>query len=207
MSLLTSEQAKEVARTVERVELSTAGEMVVVVVDQSDDYAYPRALFALVAAIACGWLVYWAMPTLQSGIVFGAQAVFWALFYWLAGLAPVVRALVPKELQQNAVDAKAKHMFIEHGLTETRDRSGVLILVSEAEHRVQILADRGIHERVGVDGWQVHVQTMIDAIRKGEAAHGLMAAITRIGEVLSECFPARHDDTNELSNEVRFVDR
>lgn len=205
MSLVTSEQAEQISRAVAEVEENTAGELVVVVIKRSDDYAYPRALFALVGAIACAWLMYLAFPTLQSGIVFGAQTVFWAGFWWLSGLAPVLRTLVPQEQQLSAVDAKAKEMFIEHGLTETRDRSGVLILLSETEHRVQILADRGIHERVGSEGWQEHVKSMVEAIRAGQAASGLTDAIARIGQVLAEAFPPRHDDTNELSNEVRFV--
>ena len=54
-----------------------------------------------------------------------------------------MRLIVPSRYQQDCVSAKTKQAFIELGVTETRDRSGVLILLSEAEHRVEILADRG----------------------------------------------------------------
>src|SRR5690606_12960543 len=102
--------AAQISRAVAEVEKSTAGELVVVVIKRSDDYAYPRALLALVLAIACGWLTYWSLPTLQSSIVFGAQALFWSVFWWLSGLGPMLRLLVPKEQQLSAVDAKAKQM-------------------------------------------------------------------------------------------------
>jgi putative membrane protein len=122
--------------------------------------------------------------------------------YWLSGLAWFTRTLVPEELCRQKVSARAKQLFLEHGVTETRDRSGVLVYLSEAEHRIEILADRGVHERVGKDGWQRTVDGVVQAIRAGQAGQGVLAAIETIGAALAEHFPPRPDDVNELSDAV-----
>lgn len=203
--LLTAEEAKKVSSAIAAVEEKTAGEIMVVVAARSDHYADVRALVALVSAVGLAWTAYWLLPTVPSGWFFGGQVVLWLLFWMLAGTGPVVRRLVPAQRIARAVDLKAKQVFVEHGLTETRDRSGVLILVSELEHRVHILADRGIHEHVGEAGWKQEVNAITGSIRRGTAAAGLCEVVAHIGAKLAEKFPPRSDDANELTNHVRYV--
>lgn len=205
-SLMSAEEAKRVSSAIEAVERETSGEIMVVVAARSDHYADVRALLALVLAVGVAWVVYWLLPTVPSSVIFGGQVLLWLGFWTLGGSGVVIRALVPAARLARAVDAKAKQVFVEHGLTETRDRSGVLIFVSELEHRVQILADRGIHEVVGQQGWQAEVELILLAIRGRTAASGLCEAVAHIGARLVERFPARSDDTNELTNHVRYVE-
>ncbi|NJK90116.1 MAG: hypothetical protein HC923_12505 [Myxococcales bacterium] len=124
--------------------------------------------------------------------------VFWMVFAWSA----LLRRIVPREAMATAVHRRAMVSFVENGLHDTEQSSGVLILVSRLEHRVEILADSGIHARIGVEGWSSHVQTIISAIKDGHPAEGLQSAIHRIGEELARHFPPRPDDTNELENHV-----
>lgn len=205
-SLLTADDAKRVREAIEGVERSTAGEIMVVVAARSDHYADVRGFVALIGAIAAAWVLYWFLPTVPSGYIFGGEVVLWIALFWLTGLGPILRTIVPAARLSVAVDNKAKQVFIDHGLTETRDRSGVLILVSELEHRVEILADRGIHEVVGNEGWEREVNVILRGIGAGRAADGLREAVEHIGARLSETFPPRSDDTNELSDHVRYVD-
>lgn len=205
-TLMTAEEAKRVSSAIQAVEQKTAGEIMVVVAARSDHYADVRALLAMVLTVACAWVIYWAFPTVPSGLIFGGEVVLWLVFWALAGNGAIIRALVPPARLARAVDAKAKQVFVEHGLTETRDRSGVLILVSELEHRVEILADRGIHEVVGAQGWQNEVDLIVRSIRNGTAEVGLCEAIADIGTRLAEAFPPREDDVNELADHVRYVD-
>jgi putative membrane protein len=202
MSLLSKSDAERVSNAVAEVEKSTAGELVVAMIGRSDDYAFHRAVLCTLLAIAGGWLLYSRFPLLAPAYVFSAQGVAWLLLWLASAWTPLVRLIVPKRYQQESVAARARQAFIEHGVTETRDRSGVLILVSEAERRVQILADRGIHARVTDAGWSQHVETIVGAVRRGETANGLCTAIRAIGEELADAFPPREDDENELSDEV-----
>lgn len=202
MSLLNEDDSKAISEAIEIVEHSTAGEIVVAVVPRSDDYAYPRALFALAAALGVAWIIYWSFPTVPSAFVFAGELVLWLGFWWLSGSSWLLRRLVGREVLRRAVDARAKQVFFEQGLVQTVDRSGVLIFVSELEHRVQILADRGIHERVGNAIWQKEVDEVVKGIRRGRAVEGLLAAIRDIGALLAAAFPPQGDNPNELPNEV-----
>jgi putative membrane protein len=126
--------------------------------------------------------------------------------WWIAGRPAVLRRLVPRSVRTRAVDARAKQVFLDRGVTETRDRSGVLVFVSRLEHRVEILADKGIHERVGVEGWKRHVDSIVSAIASDRTVDGLLEAIEAIGTELAEHFPRRPDDINELADTVGVVD-
>lgn len=205
-SLLSAEEAKQVRQAIEAVEQKTAGELMVVVAGRSDHYADVRALVALVSAVGSAWVLYWFLPTVPSAYIFASQVLLWLLFWWVTGLGAVVRVLVPSSRLAAAVDAKAKAVFLDHGLTETRDRSGVLIFVSELERRIQILGDRGIHEQVGAEGWAREVSTIARSFGANSPAAGLCEAVSHIGAKLAEAFPPRPDDVNELSDHVRYVD-
>jgi putative membrane protein len=202
---LSASDTQRVRQAVERAEASTAGEVCVVVTERSDDYAEVRSPWALAVTVLGGFLVYQAWPLLPAGWVFAVQAPLAVAIYWALGLPLVLRAIVPRTRQVTAVESKAKQLMLDLGVIETRDRSGVLILVSEAERRIRILADRGIHARVGETGWQGYVDSVVDAVRRGHAADGLCQVIESIGATLAEAFPPRVDDTNELPDDVLRV--
>jgi len=132
----------------------------------------------------------------------GAQALLAILLYWLLGFPALLRRITPRAAQRQAVSDRVKQLFIERGVIETRDRSGVLILLSALERRVEILGDRGIHEHLGNNVWQTMVNQLTTAIDVGKAAEGLANIIERLGRELSSKFPARPDDTDELPNRI-----
>lgn len=190
-----------VAKRIAEIEEKTAGEIVVHLVDRSDDYAFWRLLASGVAAVALAEAGSFFWPMLSAYAL--ELAVGTAVLLWLASAPSVVlRQVVPKAAMAQAVDLRARAAFLEDGVHETRDASGVLILLSKLEHRVVILADAGIHARVGVDGWSAHVQTIVQGIREGRATESLLSALDAIGDELAAGFPPRPDDVNELENHV-----
>ena len=74
--------------------------------------------------------------------------------------------------------------------------------MSELERHAVILGDTAIHARLGQAGWQAHIDHVIAAIRKGEAARGILETLERLGTVLAEIAPAGERNDNELSNAV-----
>jgi putative membrane protein len=149
--------------------------------------------------------VYTFVPIIPELWVLCGEAPIMLLFWWLSGIPGLTRMLVPARAQHAAVRARAEQSFIGQGVTETRDRSGVLLFLSETERRVELLADRGIHERVGADAWQALVNDVVAAIRTGRAASGISSAVDAIGVRLAQHFPPAPDDTNELPDEPRRV--
>ncbi len=203
--LLSVEETARVAEHVAQAERGTAGEIVVVLAERSDGYDRQRAAASFTATLLCALLLYFFVPALPELWVLCAQAPIMVLFWWLTGQRPITRALVPGRLQRDAVLARAEQAFIEQGVTETRERSGVLLFLSETERRVELLADRGIHERVGTEVWQALVVDVVTAIRSGQAASGITRAVDAIGARLAEHFPPSPGDVNELSDAPRHV--
>lgn len=194
---------QQVADLVRDVEARTSGEVAVVWTRRADDYVLYRGLWSLViggllvAELAARDVVSWGvwLP--------GLTVLAAVLLYVTLGIGPVLRWLVPSDVQNERVHRRAQVAFLEFGVTETAARSGVLLFVSELEHRVEVIADRGITERVEAGMWQSVVDELISALRAGQATAGILRAIERIGAVLEAEFPVRDGDRNELGDAPR----
>lgn len=203
MALLTEGEKQSIAEAVKRAEESTAGELVVVLTARSDTYAAWRMGLAASVSVAVMLEAYYLLQTWPAWVFFIAQVPLAMVVYWVVGWGALLRLVVPRRVLTGAVERRALAAFLEAGVTETRDRSGVLVFLSEAERRAVILADRGIHERVATDEWQKDVDDLVAAIRAGRPAAGLLTAVQRIGSILARSFPPRRDDENELPDTVR----
>lgn len=199
MALFAGEaEAERVAQRVAEAERATAGEIVVAVTRRSSDYGTERALLTLIWTLSGALSGYFFLPQLPELWLLYAELPLALLGWWLSGVPAVLRRCVPRAAQRAAVHARAQQLFLEQGVTETRQRSGVLLFFSEAEHRMELIADRGIHERVGGELWQSLVTSVSTAIHDGHAADGVCAAVDSIGQALAQHFPPEADDRNEL---------
>lgn len=205
-SILSQAGRQRVEQAIADVEQRCGGEIVVAVVPQSGTYRATRLLWAcgltlLLALLTLALAPRLGVSLLPSWIVL-AQLPLAGLLYGLAGLRPVLLALTPDGQEVAAVHRHAQRIFLEHGVFETRRRVGILIVLSEFERRVEILADRGIHARVGVDGWRRHVAAIAQAARRGAAADGLCEAIQSMGDEVGKVISVDASPDNELSNKV-----
>ena len=203
--LLDTPAREQIEAAVQEAERHTSGEIVPMVVTQSHDYAGVRAVAAALLAFAAGAVVL-ASPLEAALWLPPLQVAVFAAGYALAGWRPLLFWLVPRSRGEWHVDRAAKLAFVEEGLVETRDRTGILIFVSLLEHQVEVLADGGIGACVEDGTWDGVVHRVLDGIRAGEAERGLCEAIALCGRILAGPFPPRHDDRDELSNRVRGLD-
>lgn len=88
---------------------------------------------------------------------------------------------------------------------DTEHNSGVLIYVLLADRTVEIVADRGIHARVGEAGWQAITAGMRENFAAGRFEQGALAGLQAAGELLARHFPAQGDNPNELPDEPVIV--
>jgi len=112
------------------------------------------------------------------------------------------RLLIPKKDQENDVFHRAHFEFSAHGLTNTKERTGILIFVSLMEHRCVVLADKGISDKVAQETWDSIIENLILNIKNKKAAEGFQMAIQKCGEVLAKHLPASGQNTNELRNNL-----
>jgi len=205
MSLLSANEKERLAEAVRRVEASTAGELVVVVAERSDEYALFRGGFALALALLVGQEVARLWPDLSVSLslwLFSALAVS---LYFFAGWPRLLRLLVPRARRAAMALARAQRAFFEEGVIETRSRSGVLIFLSELEHEIVILADRGIHERAPTDEWARRVAELSSGLKAGQTTTSLLHTIEKLGALLAKHFPIEEGDENELPDAVREI--
>jgi uncharacterized membrane protein len=97
---------------------------------------------------------------------------------------------------------RAQEVFQELGMDQTRERNGVLFFLAVEERKFVILGDEGINNKVPADFWEETKEAMAAEFKESRFAEGLMEGIRRAGEALAKHFPYRHDDIDELPNEI-----
>lgn len=98
--------------------------------------------------------------------------------------------------------AAAQEQFTRLGMTQTRERNGVLIYLAPATRKFAVIGDSGVHARCGEAFWRELALSMSEHFRKSEFTEGVVQGIKRAGELLAEHFPRRPDDANELPDRV-----
>lgn len=95
---------------------------------------------------------------------------------------------------------RALQVFSQLRVWDTEHNSGVLIYLLLADRKVEIVADRGIHARVGKAGWVEICRNMESRFRAGEFENGVLLGISAITALLQQNFPAEHENPDELPN-------
>jgi len=195
---ITEEQIQKITQAVAEAEKGTSGQIVPAILKRSDHYPAARWRLGLVFALFTGFLLSWLELGLHPLWIAWAEIPAFALGYALGSVAVLQRMLLAKSDMEEEVRHRALEIFRLKGLEATRDRTGILILISLYERRVQILADVGINAKVDPSHWQKIIDKLVDALGADRSVEGLCDAIAQCGAVLSRHFPRREDNTNEL---------
>lgn len=205
--ILTTADRERIEATIAEIEKRTAAELVVVAADACAHYYEVKLSYALLLAFGVGALGHTLAPEWSVPVILWLQLTAAIACVALCSVPAILRKVVPRALMQQYVEQRAELSFLEHGVFATRDRTGVLILVSALEHRVAILGDEGIHKKLQDGGWQQHVTELAKAIAAGRAGEGVCNTLRALGELLIAELPPRPDDTDELPNAVRDIRR
>ncbi|MCA9603493.1 MAG: TPM domain-containing protein [Polyangiales bacterium] len=205
MALFSTADRGRIEGVVAEQERRTSGELVVLVVPSSDSYLDVRMAFAALAGLAVGEIVHAMAPALDAAVVLWAVFLGGVAVFALLGIGAVLGRVLPGARTQSAVERRAREEFFARGIFETRDRTGVLLMLSELERTVALWGDAGVHRVLHDEGWQRHVGQIVESVRRDQAADGVVTALEQIGDVLAAHFPPRPDDTNELPDAVQGV--
>ncbi len=104
-------------------------------------------------------------------------------------------------VQRARAHRAALEQFVVRGISRTKNRTGVLIFVSLAEHYARIIADEGIAAKVHNAEWQAAIDALTAHMRDGRIAAGFTAAIERCGAVLAAHAPP-DGSANELPDRL-----
>jgi putative membrane protein len=191
--LLSDADRARVNARVALAERRVAAQIVTAVVARSDTYPeLPWKAFALGAALAMlaagasgalrpGWALL-ADARLALVAVLGTGLGAAALSLFVPRLA---RLLLSGLRAEGEVRQYAQTLFLDRELFRTRDRTGVLLLVSLFERQVIVLPDRGVPPAIGEGDWQGVVQAMAPALAGGRTADALIEGVGRVEALLA----------------------
>jgi uncharacterized membrane protein len=92
---------------------------------------------------------------------------------------------------------RAIELFGTQRVWDTAQNNGVLIYLLLAEHAIEIIADRGISQRVDAAVWQDLMARLSERCREGEIEAGLMQALSDLSALLVQHFPLREGELNQ----------
>jgi len=108
-------------------------------------------------------------------------------------LARVLSKISPRD--------RALEVFGLARVWDTEDNCGVLLYVLLADRDVEIVADRGIHAKVGDDAWEAICRRMEAAFAQRRFGDGLAAGVAEVNALLEQHFPGDgRASRNELAN-------
>jgi putative membrane protein len=133
------------------------------------DLARPQWLTANVALVD-------AVTILGTGAASALLAVF----------VPAYARFFLRSTRRDAeVRRYAEALFLRHELFKTRERNGILILVSCFERKVEIVADLGLHRRVSDVEWRPVIARMRPLLRERRFAEALQEGLAAAEELLA----------------------
>jgi len=115
-----------------------------------------------------------------------------------------VKESKPPMKSKKSIKDLAEEEFYTLRMDKTRDKTGILLYISLKEKAFQILADKGINQKVKPNTWDELKEQLQKNFADGKFADGIINTVETMGEILSEHFPIKNDDKNELSNKVEF---
>ncbi len=195
---VTDDMRREIRVAVEALEKTTTGEMVCVVAQSSARYVLFPLLWASLIALVLPVMNIAAINTVTFGIQTIAFIVLSALFL----LTPLKVTVTPRGLRLTNCRRHAFEQFFALKMNETNKRSGVMLFISLAEHHVEIIADKGINDKVLPDEWVRIVDAVVSDVRALKVQDAFLNAIRACGTVLVQHFPEVRNDVNELDDNL-----
>ncbi len=197
---------------VREAESGTSGEIVPYFVLKSDAYfeaAWRAAALTGGVILLAGVLLFvfvdaW-LPLTLFEFMAAALVASVAAFALVHAVPPLKRLLAGRRTMEHRVHMRAEEAFLSEEVFKTRDRTGILIFLSLFEHRVVVIGDSGINTKVTPGHWNGIVAMVVEGMKNGKPADGLVRAIGRCGEILAEHgVKRRRDDKDELSDNLRM---
>lgn len=192
-----------IAETTRSVECCTVGEVAVMIVSSSDEYREATVLGSVLLGSGISLLVSESFLNASLNYFILLSFLFFPVMWWLFRALPALKiSFVGRGRLEEAVRERALRAFYEKGLYKTKANTGVLFFISLLEHKVWVLADKGINEKIDQQTLNAFAHSVSKGIKEGRACDTLCQAIREAGEILAKHFPLTPGDTNELTDHV-----
>ncbi len=197
-----------VTAAIKEIEAQTSAEVVVAVRKATGSYRDVDYLFGFACAVAALLvLLFHPYPFAIEGMPLDVIAAFVVGALLCGNAPPLRRALVPRARREAVSRDAARAAFVALGIGRTRDRNGILVLVSLFERRVWLVPDVGL-DGIALEGaklggdWRARVSALEGSLQKGADLDLFVERLRALGPALAASMPRRADDVNELPDEV-----
>jgi putative membrane protein len=218
---------KRIVAAIDAIDAKSDGEVYCLIARESSNYREVPLAWAAIAALlvpplalmfgvdpnalvrmAQGWTagqatliqhqVVWALSNYAVG-----QAALFAIVALVISIPAVRRLVTPPFLKAHRVRQVAAQHFTSTGIHLAPDQPHVLLYLSLAERRVEILADEPIHKIEGQKLWDEARAAIIAGMSGPDPAAGIVQAIEIVGAPLIQHFPATAAHPNVTADGIR----
>ena len=124
-----------------------------------------------------------------------------------------IRFAVESALHPRAVLAgmqardRAHEVFAQLRVWDTRGNNGVLLYLLLADHRIEVVADRGFDGRVTPEQWRGACQLVEERLKAGEPEAAVLRGVEALSALIEAHFPrgAGYVDDNELPDDPHLL--
>lgn len=187
--------------TIEDIESGSAVEVVVAMRRASAGYLHANLIvgaavaFASLAAMLFADTSFGLVAILVDPFVVGAVAGA------LVELLPLVkRVLTPGRVRRRHVDHAARAAFVDRGVHNTVDRSGLLVYVSWLEQQIALVADSNLSREFTPEALHAAETALTAAMSSGGVA--VARELAKLGDAFGVAMPRRAGDLNELPDAI-----
>jgi putative membrane protein len=187
----------------------TGAQIVLASIVRSDSYAeIPWKAFAIGVSLASllmivlnlfvlGWI-----SNMSIMLSLAAIPAFGILLALLSLLIPgLARLMVSPQRMETEARQYSQSLFLSHELFATKDRRGILLMLSQFERQVVILPDTGIGERLNSDVLNEIISIMTGHLKEKDLRQALESGLDGIRAALGSSETAEAG-LNELSDEI-----
>jgi putative membrane protein len=193
---------RRIGNAVRELESVSAVELVVEIRARSGSYAHADARFAFALVLASlVVLVFMPLVVPPETVLVDAIAMY-IVGLVIARHSDALRRLftTPRERLQ-AVRTHAAALFHPRGISNTSGETGLLFFVSLLERRVEVLADRGVLQKVSPNDWNAALADL--RVERTVDSDAIIECIRRLALILQRDVPAAAGDQDELTSEVQ----
>lgn len=208
--LLTEQEQSQINELVAEVEAKSGAQVLVAIIGKADVYAeIPWKAFAFAASAAAMLVILdeWLRPDwagvhsalLDAVVILGAGAASGLVAMFVPAYARLFldRLRVGTEVRQYA-----QGVFLERGLYATRDRIGLLLLVSLFERRAVLLPDSGLKAHMSEPQTASIVAAMTPLLAQGRLVPAVKTGLAAVTSLLHGKIARTGTPGNEIADSV-----
>jgi putative membrane protein len=207
--ILDNEEKSRLEESVKKAEVQTGAQIVLAVVRRSDNYPeVPWKAFASgvsLASLTVFVIYYFSGSQVQvTALLFPVAAVLvaGAVFAVLAVIiTPFARLFISRNRKETETFQYAGSLFLSRGLSATKKREGILLLVSIFERQVVLIPDTGVRELLSDDVIKSIISVMIPLLKKKRVGDAMKTGLDGIADAIGTSRKTK-PGLNELSDKI-----